>query len=136
MNDDLYQKALVELARAAVPVATLPNATHRAVRDNPLCGDRVGVAARLDDGKAVAMAFDTRGCLICLAATTVAARKSPGWSAQDAENTLQAMRAWLKGGGMPYPELEAFKPVLPRKSRHDCVILPFEALRDLFQSSK
>lgn len=136
MNDDLYQKALVELARAAIPAATLPNATHQAVRDNPLCGDRVAVSARLEHGKVAALSFDTRGCLICQAATAVVASKSPGWTADDAENAVQSVRAWLKGGDMPYSELEAFRPVQPRKSRHDCVILPFEALRDLFRSSK
>ncbi|MNC92414.1 hypothetical protein D3C83_88400 [compost metagenome] len=40
-------------------------------------------------------------------------------------------RAMIKdGGAVPpeWPDLAAFEPVRREKSRHDCVLLPFEAL--------
>ena len=136
MSDDLYHKALVDLARLSRPPAAISGVTHQTLRDNPLCGDRVALAARIEQGRAAALSFDTRGCVLCQAASTLASRKSPGWSAHDADAAALAVQQWLKGGALPWPELEAFAPVRARKSRHDCVTLPFEAVRDLFQSAK
>jgi NifU-like protein involved in Fe-S cluster formation len=58
-----------------------------------------------------------------------------GLSPQKAAAAGQAARNFLKDGAAAqdgWPELDYFVPVRGHKSRHDCVILAFDAVAALF----
>ncbi|MEX2199787.1 MAG: iron-sulfur cluster assembly scaffold protein [Dongiaceae bacterium] len=132
MNDDLYHERLVALARAADNAGVVSPPALSGEADNPLCGDRVRMTLRVKDGRIAALAHKTRGCLLCEAAAAAIGRRAPGSGIEDVHSIAARLRDWLKNGtDLPagtWPELADFAPVRAVKSRHDCVLLPFDAL--------
>jgi nitrogen fixation NifU-like protein len=137
MSEDLYQQAIVALARDRSHAGMLDNADASVLRDNPLCGDRVALTARFAaDGTLSEIRHKTRGCLLCEAGAALVAANAAGLNAAAAGRENAGMRAYLTGGSneAPWGSTTAFAPVRERKSRHDCVILAFDALTGLFQT--
>lgn len=130
MSADLYQQALVELAKAAHGAGTLAVPDGSALRDSPLCGDRVRMQVALDAGRIKALAHDVKGCLLCQAAASLVGLRGAGLDAEAARALREQVAATLAGSAPPpdWPELSLFEPVRPHRNRHGCVLLPFEAL--------
>jgi nitrogen fixation protein NifU and related proteins len=132
MNDQLYHHAILELAKKARQASRLEAPQATVTVDNPLCGDRVTLDLNLADGRVREVGHRVRGCLLCQAAAAAIGERAPG-------ETPAALRAVAKDigdaiagapgtAGRAWPELAAFAPVHAHKSRHECVLLPFEAL--------
>ncbi len=130
MSDDLYQQALLELAKAAHGAGSLSSPDGTALRDSPLCGDRVRMQVALESGRIKAIAHDVKGCLLCRAAASLVGLHGTGLDAAAADDLHKQVAATLAGGDPPsdWPELALFAPVRPHRNRHGCVLLPFEAL--------
>lgn len=132
MSEALYHMALVERARAAFGKGRLPGASSSATVDNPLCGDRVTLDLSIKDGRIAEIAHHVRGCLLCEAAAATIAEHGRGADRATLEAMSTAARALMAEGGALDPQwqcLEIFRPVHSAKSRRDCVLLPFEALK-------
>jgi NifU-like protein involved in Fe-S cluster formation len=133
---DLYNDAIVREAKAAGERPRLPAPDASVTRDNPLCGDRVTLdLAFAPDGTVAAAGHRTRGCLLTQAAASLLARRAEGATPDELERAADDLRAVLRdgppGGEEPaWPELAMFGPVRAVKSRHECVLLPFDALRE------
>ncbi len=131
MSDQLYQEKIVALAKARTGAGKLASPTKSARRDNPLCGDRVTIDVRLDNGRIAEIAHQVRGCLLCQASASALASVAVGKDAAAIETIRHdAERAIGKEQGTPGEPFSAFAPVADHKSRQECVLLPFEALRD------
>lgn len=132
MNDRIYQERIVALAKAKTGAGRLNDPTKSARRDNPLCGDRVTIDVRLDgQGKITEIAHQVRGCLLCQAAASALAATAIGKDAGGiAGLRLDAERALGRKPGDAGEPFSAFAPVAAHKSRQECVLLPFEALKD------
>jgi nitrogen fixation NifU-like protein len=130
MSDDLYQQALLDLAKAAHGAGALPSPDGEALRDSPLCGDRVRMQVALQGGRILALAHDVKGCLLCRAAASLVGLHGTGLNAEEANALCEQVAATLAGSEPPpgWPELSLFAPVRPHRNRHGCVLLPFEAL--------
>lgn len=132
MNDQIYQERIVALAKAKTGAGKLSEPTRSARRDNPLCGDRVTIDVRLDgQGKISEIAHQVRGCLLCQASASALAATAVGRDAGGiAGLRLDAERALGREPGEAGEPFSAFAPVAAHKSRQECVLLPFEALKD------
>lgn len=129
-SSDLYQQALLDLAKAAHGAGTLPSPDGTALRDSPLCGDRVRMQVALEAGRIKAIAQDVKGCLLCRAAASLVGQHGLGLDAAEAGALRDQVAATLTGSEPPpgWPELALFAPVRSHRNRHGCVLLPFEAL--------
>jgi nitrogen fixation NifU-like protein len=131
---DLYHERLVALARAADGAGRLDQPARAGEADNPLCGDRVRITLRLAGDRIETLAHETRGCLLCAAAAAAIGRHAPGIAPAELLAVGARLRDWLKSDAAPpdgaWPELADFAPVRAVRSRHDCVLLPFEAVRN------
>ena len=131
MNDQLYQDRIVALAKARTGAGKLANPTKSARRDNPLCGDRVTMDVRLENGRIGEIAHQVRGCLLCQASASALASVAIGKDAAGiSEIRHDAERALGREPGVAGAPFDAFAPVAAHKSRQDCVLLPLEALKD------
>jgi nitrogen fixation NifU-like protein len=131
MNDQLYQEKIVALAKAKTGAGKLANPTKSARRDNPLCGDRVTMDVRLENGRIAEIAHQVRGCLLCQASASALASVALGKDrAGISAIRHDAERALGREQGTPGEPFDAFAPVASHKSRQECVLLPFEALKD------
>jgi nitrogen fixation NifU-like protein len=132
MSDELYHQTILELAKQARQASRLEAPQASVTVDNPLCGDRVTLELSLADGRVREVGHRVRGCLLCQAATAVIAARSPGESPAAlralARELGEAITKAPERAGARWPELAAFAPVHAHKSRHECVLLPFEAL--------
>lgn len=136
LRDDLYQRAILDLARRATGHGRL-EAPQVSVRvDNPLCGDRVTLDLNLADGLVDTVGHEVRGCLLCQAAAAAIGAQAPGHSPAALRALTGRLRRLIVAGPDAdpaarealWPELAAFAPVHRHKSRHECVMLPFAAL--------
>jgi nitrogen fixation NifU-like protein len=132
MSDQLYQDRIVALAKAKTGAGKLAAPTRSGRRDNPLCGDRVTIDVRLDgQGRIAEIAHQVRGCLLCQASASALSSVAVGRDKSGIELLRHdAERAIGREAGEPAEPFAAFTPVKSHKSRHDCVLLPFEALAD------
>ena len=73
-----------------------------------------------------------RACLLCQASASIICTHAVGESMARIDEIMEAVRRMLKEdaalSGEAWPDLSAFTPVVAHKSRHQCVLLPFEAL--------
>lgn len=132
MKPELYHDAILAQAKAATRAGRLEAPDASVTLDNPLCGDRVTIDIRLDGTRIVDLGHKVRGCALCQAAASAIGAAAVGQDADAVQKTEDALRAMLEGAPRAeplWPSLEAFEPVRDYKSRHACVLLPFEALR-------
>ena len=131
MSDDLYHETILRLAGEAAAMAPLDGPHGSARVDNPLCGDRVDAQVRLDGASIEAASFKVRGCRLCEASAVLVARTVAGMPRDRWPNLADAFEAMVRTGAAApadWPGSEVFAPVHGFKSRHDCPLLPLEAL--------
>lgn len=139
-SDALYQDALLRLARAGKGSGRLAAPSATGSRDNPLCGDDVTMDVAVRDGRVADLGHRVRGCVLCQASASVLGSVAPGRSAEEIARARAALAAMLREGGSvpvsPWEELAVFLPVRDVPSRHECVLLPFDALGDALARAK
>lgn len=139
MSADLYQQAIIEWAKRAAGDQRLEDPEVSVTVDNPLCGDRVTLELVLDDGRIAKVGQRTRGCLLCQAAAAIIAERAPGESSEELRLQRDATARLLEGGTLSpqaWPDLSIFEPATAYKSRHQCVLLPFDALEQALRKSE
>lgn len=133
---DLYHDAIVAAARRAREPGRLEQPDASVTVDNPLCGDRVTIDVRMSGQRLDAVGQRVRGCLLCEACAVLLAEQSPGepigrLAAVEAalRHLLVVSGEWPDGDLAAWRAMAMFAPVHDFKSRHRCVLLPFDALR-------
>ncbi len=134
-QDQLYNDAIIATARANHRAGRLATPDSSATCDNPLCGDRVTIDLALADGAIADLAQKTRGCLLTQAAASVLASRAQGLTGGAVQQARQAIARVLAGEppDAAWPELAMFAPVGAVRSRHECVLLPFDALAEAYR---
>ena len=132
MSDQLYQDRIVALAKAKTGAGKLAAPTKSARRDNPLCGDRVTIDVRLDDNGQHRRDRPSGARLPALPGLGLGAVVGRRRPRQGRHRDLRhdAERAIGREEGEAAEPFAAFAPVKSHKSRHECVLLPFEALTE------
>ena len=128
----LYQRKILDLAQAAVARGQLDENDAQVELDNPLCGDRVRIEIRKNEDRVDALAHMVRGCVLCQSAASIIGSYAVGSTKAEISEIHASLKAMLSGNGeLPegrWQELRALLPVREFKSRHACVLLPFDAL--------
>ena len=135
MADLPYHAAIMSAAHRASGRGRLEAPDASATVDNPLCGDRVTIDVRRAGGAGAEVAEIgqvVRGCVLCEAAAAVIVEAGTGADDAELRAASERVRRMLEDGGSP-PEggwkmAGMFLPVRAHPSRHDCVLLPFQAL--------
>ncbi|MGI9419104.1 MAG: iron-sulfur cluster assembly scaffold protein [Geminicoccaceae bacterium] len=139
MSDDLYQQAIIALARRAREQPRLEAPDLTADVDNPLCGDRITLDLALDGAMIVKVGHKTRGCLLCEASACLIADHGPGMTVGDLEEKATTLVQRFRDEGQAladlWPGLDTLAPARRYKSRLDCVTLPFQALIKALRAS-
>jgi nitrogen fixation protein NifU and related proteins len=75
-----YGSTVLEHYRRPRNHLPMPDATARADGSNPLCGDRIRMEIRVEDGVVRAAAFTANACAICTAAASLLTSRLGGQS--------------------------------------------------------
>lgn len=131
---DLYQSVVLDHSRHPRHQRRLEPFDGAAKGDNPMCGDRIEVRVRLDDGRIAETAFEARGCAIVVASADLMAEAVAGQSAAEIDRLADQFRAMVRTGDCPdcAPALATLKPlsgVHDYPSRLKCATLPWDALQ-------
>jgi nitrogen fixation NifU-like protein len=114
--DDLYKELILDHYQHPHNHGTLADATHTFEDSNPLCGDRVRMDLKVEDGVIVDVKFTGRGCAISQASASMLTDEIKGKSLQE----LQAIdkQAVLDMLGIPLGP-----------NRIKCALLPLKVMK-------
>ena len=139
MIDDLYSAKVLRLAADLPRVGRLADPDGSSEKVSKLCGSRVVVDVKVDDGRVVDFAQDVKACALGQASASVLGAHVIGASLEELETTLNAFRAMLKAGGPPpegrFADLALLATVKDYPARHTSTLLAFEAAAEAVRNA-
>ena len=138
---ELYQELVLDHNSRPRNFRELENATTRMEGYNPLCGDRVTVYVKLDDGRIEDMSFQGSGCAISRASASMMTATIKGKTIEEAERLFGAFHEMVTGGVEPGDEddlgdLEVLAGVAEFPSRVKCATLSWHSMMSALKGQK
>jgi nitrogen fixation NifU-like protein len=132
--DTLYQDLILDHNRAPRNFRQMENANRRVEGHNPLCGDRLTVALRMEGDLIQDAAFQGSGCAISRASASLMTTAVKGKTRAEAEDLFERFRRLVTGSSEPVEtqslgKLAAFAGVAEFPVRIKCASLSWHALR-------
>jgi nitrogen fixation NifU-like protein len=136
----LYQEVILDHYRRPRNKGALADATHTVSLTNPLCGDEIDLALRLEGDVIKEARFVGRGCSISQAAASIMTQLVKDRSVAQARALAERMRAMMHGDeaaarDKALGELRALAGVAKFPVRVKCALLPWNALTDAVKSA-
>ncbi len=132
--DDIYNNRILELAGNIERSGTLDDADASSEKHSKLCGSKVRVYLKVDNGIVTDFAHQVRACALGQASSSVMARHVVGATAAEIRQAREDMLAMLKQDGEGptgrFEEMRVLKPVKDYKARHASTMLTFDAVVD------
>ena len=129
---DLYQETIIDHSKRPRNKGVLNQATHRAEGYNPLCGDRVTIELKIEDGRIAAVSFEGAGCAISTASASLMTEALRSKTPEEAEQTFEKFHGMLTEDKLPAPDLgklAVFSGVCQYPMRVKCATLAWHTLR-------
>jgi nitrogen fixation NifU-like protein len=132
--DSLYRDVVLDHYRSPRGRENLanPDVVNQGV--NPLCGDEVLVALKMDGGRIGKVHVHGRGCSISTASGSMMAETLAGKSREEADRILAIFRDLMRGNpppaGADIGDLDALAGVHKFPVRIKCALLPWTTLAD------
>lgn len=129
---DLYQETILDHSKRPRNKAALAGATHNAEGYNPLCGDRLSLQLKVENGRITGVGFQGSGCAISTASASLMTEAMKGKTPEEAENTFQKFHALLteeRPGAADLGKLAVFSGVREYPMRVKCATLAWHTLR-------
>jgi nitrogen fixation NifU-like protein len=133
---DLYQEMILDHGRKPRNLREMPEATHQAEGFNPMCGDRVRLFLRVDDGRIEDASFTGCGCAISQASASMLTQAVKGQSVAQAGELFDRFHRAVTGPKGPEGDLgclEALLGVRQFPNRVKCATLAWHALREALE---
>lgn len=130
---DLYQAVIVDHGRNPRHFAALPDYTHRLEGYNPLCGDRLELYLKVEDGRIRDVGFTGKGCAISMASASLMSEAVLGRTVQEALALQRRFQDLLldrppAAEGPALGKLEVLSGVKAFPSRVKCATLAWHTL--------
>ncbi|MGE5595995.1 MAG: iron-sulfur cluster assembly scaffold protein [Hyphomicrobiales bacterium] len=110
-----YSPLVIEHFEHPRNAGEMPDPDGEATTSNPVCGDRMRVMIRVEDGRVAEVRWQTRGCPPAIATSSYASELVQGWSLDEVDALTREQLADGIGG-------------LPKDKIH-CSVLAADALR-------
>jgi nitrogen fixation NifU-like protein len=130
---ELYQQVILDHNRKPRNFRALPTANRTATGFNPLCGDEISLALKVEDGVIRDAAFQGSGCAISKASASLMTSSVVGKTAAEAEALFHRVHAMLTGEdhgqGGDLGKLAVFEGVREFPARVKCASLAWHTLQ-------
>lgn len=139
---ELYQETILDHSKKPRNFREIPDASAKAVGHNPLCGDRVTVYLRLDDGDIADIAFLGQGCAISKASASLMTDAVRGKSKDQAHALFDRFHKMVTGRpGDPVDtqglgKLAVLSGVCEFPVRVKCASLPWHTLEAALEAKQ
>lgn len=137
----LYQEVILDHNKKPRNYGTLEHPSHHAEGHNPLCGDHLNVALKLQNETIDQIAFCGDSCAICKASASMMTAAVKGKTRAQAQALTQEFLAMATGKlDQSQPNqigrLAVFAGVRDLPTRVKCAILPWHTLQAAFNSQR
>ena len=130
MDDAVYNETIKTMSNNLMYSGTLDYPDCEATLNNSLCGDQVTIQLCLEDQHIAHFRYQVRGCMLCKASASVLASRACGMTLCDIvkmrKSLVEAIRASSDEAVCQVCH-EIFRPIRKHRSRHSCVLLPYDA---------
>ncbi len=131
---DLYQEVVLDHGKRPRNFGPLEGETHRAEGLNPLCGDRITVHARVEDGVVRETRFEGSGCAISKASASMMTGVVKGKTPAEVDALFERFHKLVTEGPGAVDEAElgklaVFGGVHDYPTRVKCASLAWHALK-------
>lgn len=134
MIDDLYSSRILSLAANMPRAGRLIAPDASAEKVAKLCGSRIVVDVKVEDGAVADFAQEVKACALGQAAAAILGQHVIGAGLDEIEQARDGLRSMLKSGGAPpqgrFRDLAVLAPVKDYPPRHASTLLAFEAAVD------
>lgn len=132
--NDLYNDRILELSANMPRTRRLDRPDASATAHSKLCGSKIAVDIRMDDGIVTDYGQDVKACLLGQTSAAVMGEHIVGSTAEELRDVAARMRRMLKEGGEPpsgkWADLAVLEPVRDYRARHASALLVFDAVLD------
>lgn len=140
MTDDdalirIYNQELIALSSQAGDARRLKDPHLSAKTVSPICGSEVTVEMNLRDGRVTDFGYEVEACALAKSVVAVMKTAILGKTRAEIARAGEELRLMLEGGAAPsgdWAALKILQPVVEYKSRHNSILLPFEAAEKAF----
>ena len=131
---ELYQEILLEHNSKPRNFRKLEQATQSAEGYNPLCGDRITLYLKLENGVIADVAFQGSGCAISRASASMLTQSIKGQTVAKAQEIFEAFHQMLTepGAELDYDvlgDLETLSGVVAFPTRIKCAVLAWHTMQ-------
>lgn len=139
--NELYQDVILEHNRAPRNYRVMDDANRHAEGNNPLCGDRLTLWLKLEDGIIRDVAFQGSGCALSRASASLMTTAVKGKSEAEARALFDRFHRLVTGTLAPAEsetlgKLAVFSGVSEFPIRVKCATLPWHALRQAMETAE
>lgn len=136
--DDLYKEVILDHYQHPRNRGTLEDPTVATRGHNPLCGDEVLLAVKMDGDTIADIAFGGRGCSISQASASMMTESVKGHDVAEATSLASGFKELMAGSGSAdglgdNEDLQALQGVKKFPVRVKCALLPWTALLELIE---
>jgi nitrogen fixation NifU-like protein len=135
---DLYQELILDHTKNPRNAGVLEQPTCAAHGDNPLCGDKIAIAVRVDGDRVADLRWRGAGCAISTASASLMSEAVKGKTRAEVEALFERFHALVTGTGTPegLGKLEAFQGVSEYPARVKCASLCWHTLKAALEGRK
>lgn len=132
--DDVYNGKILEFAGNIARIGALDNFDAKAEKHSKLCGSRLTVYLKTENGVVTDFSHELRACALGQASASIMARHVVGASFDELRQARADMLAMLKEDGEGpsgrFEDMRYLLPVRDYKARHASTMLTFDAVCD------
>jgi len=139
----LYQEVILDHCKKPRNYRMLEGSVHHAEGYNPLCGDRVTIYVKIEDGRISDVSFQGSGCAISTSSASLLTDAVKGKTLAEADALFQKFHALVTGeGNHPQAEdpalgkLAVFSGVAEFPVRVKCATLAWHTLRSALKGEE
>ncbi len=137
----LYQEVILDHSKKPRNYRVLEGADHRAEGYNPLCGDRVTLYLKVQNGKIDELSFQGSGCAISTSSASLLTEILKGKTLDEADALFEKFHALVTGGSKlvevdSLGKLAVFSGVAEFPIRVKCATLAWHTLRSALRDDK
>jgi nitrogen fixation NifU-like protein len=135
---DLYQEVVVDHSKRPRNFRRIEDPSRSARGYNPLCGDKVNVYVKIEDGRLADVSFEGTGCAISTASASIMTEVLKGKTLGETQALFEGFHHLVTTGdasshGAPLGKLAVFSNVSGYPARVKCATLVWHTLRSALE---
>ncbi|TAM83967.1 MAG: SUF system NifU family Fe-S cluster assembly protein [Acidobacteria bacterium] len=139
----LYQEVILDHSKKPRNYRVLEGAGHQAEGYNPLCGDRITIYVKIENGRINDLSFQGSGCAISTSSASLLTETLKGKTLDEADALFEKFHALVTGeangdqtGDASLGKLTVFSGVAEFPVRVKCATLAWHTLRSALKGEK